>query len=276
MATNGTESASNAPINSNAPPTPVRFAARPFNPTHDPTLLIHKEMMSGEEEWAWMGRSDQGGIRRARAMIDSASASSEFCGRDTVLIKYLKEYALLDADWILTVHSNQILKGFALVKKRGSGWGRRAKNPSKSLHKWVELDVVCAWGIVGLGTRILREVERHAAANGAELVELHSVPNAISFYRSRGYVNAGVRACNEDPAVTEAALMTRILEKRFKTPKEALSDAEYRRFLQTLDAIGSKAGTLHQCRGIGLKHPQCSFYGYRMNRCLSPINITRK
>jgi hypothetical protein len=221
--------------------------------------------MSGEEEWKWSARSNRTRVRWAREVILSAAQTSEkFCGRDTVLVNYLKKYALTDADWILTVHHRAVLVGFALVQKRGSGWHTR-----QASDKWVKLDVLCAWDIVGLGTRVLREVERYAQAHGVQLVELHSVPNAIPFYRSRGYVNAGQQACEEDAAVTLAASQFRISEKRFKTPKQSLADPEYRRFLQTLATLGSKAGTLRGCKRIGLKRPQCSYYGYRMNRCLS-------
>jgi hypothetical protein len=232
--------------------------------------------MIGEalERWSWAFRSDRNGIRTARQTILFAAINSpeKFCGQDHVLIRYLQKYALADADWILTIHHSNKLVGFALIKKRGSGWRvekDRMRRKSGRGRKWVELDVICAWDVAGLGTRILKEVERFSAAQGAELVELHSVPNAIHFYRSRGYVNAGKGFCSELSVVTAAAIKSQLNEKRFRTPNEAIADPEYRKFLSTIASIGSAAGALKGCQGIGLERPQCSYYGYRMNRCLN-------
>lgn len=199
-------------------------------------------------------------MKRLRSTIlDAAYTSADkFCGDDQILIRYLREYALSRADWILTVINNKtgLLVGFALIRKHG--WTRQ--------NRWVELDVICAWDIMGLGTRILEEVERYSKLKGATLVELHSVPNAIPFYRSRGYINADRRVCVELPEITKA--FSQVNEKRFKTPKQAVTDREYSIFLRTLTKFGSKAGTFFNCKNIGLRYPQCSFYGYRMNKCL--------
>lgn len=217
------------------------------------------------EKWSWTEGVDDRESARELIRFAAKQIPHKFCGQDQVLIRYLEKYALTDADWILTVQNEGSLVGLALVRKRGTGWKKKTR---KTTNKWVELDVICAWDIPGLGTRILQEVERFSVNRGAQLVELHSVPNAIPFYRARGYVNAGRRMCREDPRITRAATELQVALKRFKSPQESLLDPDYRRFLTMLATIGSKAGALRGCKQIGLVRPECSYYGYRMNRCL--------
>jgi Acetyltransferase (GNAT) domain len=231
-------------------------------------IVTATESQGAGEQWEWAARADRKRWRAALAAITSAArdpaSSGKVCGGSRTLLRYLREYALPDADLVLVVaNSAGRLAGFATLVKRGSGW-KATRGQQRRGRRWIELDLVCAWDVPGLGTRILHEVEAMTRRLGGDMVELHSVPSAVPFYRARGFVNARPGACTEHPEVTEAAAA--LTATRFVSDAAAVADPAYRNFLELLIRHGSAASP--GCRGTGLRRPQCSFYGYRMNRCL--------
>jgi Acetyltransferase (GNAT) family len=221
------------------------------------------------ESWEWFARPNRIKFKAARdrvffaAAADVASRANKFCGGDPILLRYLTEHALPDADFVLTVHVADNLIGFATLLKHGNGWNPGKKK--RKLGKWIELDLICAWDVPGLGTKIVREVERFAKQKGADGVDLHSVPKAINFYRSLGYANSSVgRPCREHSAISTAAVS--VAKLRFPSDQAASQDAKFARFLKTL--VKHRA-THKSCHGIGLERHQCSFYGYPMTKCFT-------
>ena len=186
--------------------------------------------------------------------------------------RHVGRYALPMADFILTVRQPQHggLIGFATLLKHGPGWRQHRERQSQKGSKWIELDLVCAWDVPGLGTRgFVREIERFAKSIGADGVDLHAIPKAITFYRSLGYSNTALprarsnSSCQESPAITKSA--QEISTMRFPSDTAAVRDPKFAEFLKTL----VRQSAAHpRCRGIGLRRPQCSFYGYPMFKCL--------
>jgi hypothetical protein len=117
----------------------------------------------------------------------------------------------------------------------------------------------------GGGSALLTAMKQYASDHQCTLVQLYSVANAITFYRKNGFELARPGK-HEVPQIT--ALADSFLLSRFKSFKEAVSDAGYYAFL---DLLRKKKLT----KQVDCLNPEdCDVQGYSMIYYLAPASAS--
>jgi len=154
-------------------------------------------------------------------------------------------------------------------------------NEDKERPKVLHVSALCATGRRGVGTALLTFIERLAARRGNAYLELDATPNAIAFYRRRGFVNAfvpkGTGRCTEPPAIAKLAdkVQRALRTARKRGPPSSSDIVSWPTMKNLLNALVNDGLVANPaCAGIDYTpreehaRPSCSEDGYRMVKCL--------